>query len=138
MRKGKIAAQAAHASLKVLLDLAWSADMIRPTLNSPRLEEKGASKPGGATISGDFRCIPLWPTIKPWVDGNFAKIVVGVNSEAELIEIHERAKEAGILTSLIRDAGLTEFNGVPTLTTCAVGPDLNEKVDTITAKLELL
>lgn len=76
--------------------------------------------------------------VKAWLAGPFTKVVVGVNSEEELLEIYNKAREAGMNCSLIRDAGRTEFNGVPTLTACAVGPDVIEEVDEITGQLTLL
>ena len=68
----------------------------------------------------------------------FTKICVSVNSDAELLAVHEKARAAGVLTSLILDAGLTEFGGVPTRTAVAVGPDHASKVDQITGELPLL
>jgi PTH2 family peptidyl-tRNA hydrolase len=44
----------------------------------------------------------------------FKKICVSVSSESELFDIYDKAKELNIPCALIRDAGLTEFNGVPT------------------------
>ena len=78
------------------------------------------------------------PDVKAWLDGRFAKIVVSVDSEDELFEIHRNAKAAGLVCSLIQDAGFTEFNGVPTYTAVAVGPAQSEKVDEITGQLKLL
>jgi PTH2 family peptidyl-tRNA hydrolase len=63
---------------------------------------------------------------------------VYVNSEEELLALYAKAMEAGIITSLITDAGLTEFNGVPTNTCIAVGPDFEDKIDSITGGLPLL
>lgn len=138
MRKGKMVAQGAHASLKALLDTAWPADSISLTGNSPRIVEKGVPHVSGVQISGDFKCIPNGKDVKPWLDGKFAKICVGVDSEAELLEVHAKAKEAGLLNSLIQDAGLTEFGGIPTYTACAVGPGPASKIDNITGNLKLL
>lgn len=108
MRKGKLAAQAAHSSLAVVLDL----------LKTPLgLED---------------------PRAAPWFKDKFTKICVSVDSEAELLAIHAKAQEKGILTSLIQDAGLTEFGGVPTYTVVAVGPDTKERVSSITDGLKLL
>jgi len=61
-----------------------------------------------------------------------------VDSEEELIGIHETAKASGLICSLIQDAGLTEFGGVPTYTCCAIGPAWEEEVDAITRHLKLL
>ena len=67
-----------------------------------------------------------------------AKICVGVDSEQELIDIYNKAKAVGIICSLITDAGLTQFNGTPTKTVVAIGPDESEKIDKITGGLKLL
>ena len=72
-----------------------------------------------------------------WCQYGMAKICVRVESEAELLEIHQLALAAGLTSHLITDAGHTEFDG-PTKTCIAIGPDLAEKIDTITGKLKLL
>jgi PTH2 family peptidyl-tRNA hydrolase len=63
---------------------------------------------------------------------------VSVNSESELLALHQRALDAGLITALIRDAGLTEFGGVPTYTALAIGPDEDVKIDEFTRDLPLL
>ncbi len=70
--------------------------------------------------------------------GRFAKICVGVESEAVLDDVVARAKAAGLPCALIVDAGMTEFHGVPTKTCCAVGPAWSDEVDAITGSLTLL
>jgi PTH2 family peptidyl-tRNA hydrolase len=112
MRKGKMVAQGAHASMAAILNLA--------------------RREGGDLI------IPLDARIEPWLTGRFTKICVSVNSAAELLAIHEKAAASGLVCSLILDAGLTEFGGVPTHTAVAVGPDLAGNVDLITGMLPLL
>lgn len=109
MRKGKMAAQAAHASLKVFLDRKTS-------------------------LGPDVLHIPLTEEMSAWVNGTFTKIVLGVESEADLLRAHEAAIQAGIPSALVQDQGRTEFHGVPTYTTCALGPDIGEKIDRITGK----
>ena len=101
MRKGKIAAQAGHACVEaVLMALA----------QEERL--------GDIVIAGDY--VSLRETGKPatalsdWFSKGVAKICVYVDSEEALLEIDRRAKEAGILSALICDAGMTEFHGEPT------------------------
>jgi PTH2 family peptidyl-tRNA hydrolase len=76
--------------------------------------------------------------VKEWLSGPFTKIAVSVNSEEELFEIINKAKEAGLITALITDAGRTEFNGVPTNTCIAVGPASHEDLLPITGHLKLL
>lgn len=67
----------------------------------------------------------------------FTKICVSVDSEAELLEIYNQARLIGLVCSLIEDAGLTEFGRKKTLTAVAVGPDQEDKIDTITRHLKL-
>lgn len=73
-----------------------------------------------------------------WVTDRFTKICVRVDSEQELIDIHNKALVNGIESHLITDAGLTEFNGVPTKTCLALGPDYASKIDAISGHLKLL
>ena len=109
---GKMVAQGAHASMRAILAL-------------------------GHAEAGNF-VIPLDELLEPWLLGRFKKICVSVNSEAELLALHEKSKAAGLITALIQDAGLTEFGGVPTYTALAVGPDRADRVDAITGTLPLL
>ncbi len=112
MRKGKMIAQGAHASLKVLLDA------------------------GG--IEQSAFTLPLDPALTEWLGGRFTKICVSVDSEAALDAVIERARAAGVPCALVVDAGHTEFHGVPTKTCCAVGPAWSDAVDAITGGLPLL
>lgn len=114
MRKGKMVAQGAHASLAALLNYMGGSRDSRIL----HIEEKSA--------------------LDDWINGSFTKICVSVNSEAELLEIFGKAKEKGLMCSLITDAGHTEFNGVPTKTCCAIGPAWSDEVNEITGKLQLL
>lgn len=137
MRKGKMVAQGAHASMKVLLDLGKVlvdySDMdgshcetyFRATLKQRRQVYSGHPD------------VDL-PAMIEWLEGRFTKICVSVDSEEELLDIYKKATDNGLLCSLIQDAGLTEFGGVPTYTCVAVGPDFPEKVDDLTGKLKLL
>lgn len=123
MRKGKMAAQAAHASMAVLLDMmvgkGWADDDNHPS---------------------DTRMLILHnkPEVREWLDGPFTKICVSVDSEEELLAIYASAKNANLYCSLITDSGKTEFNGVPTHTVVAIGPNKAEDIDKITGTLKLL
>ncbi len=125
MRTGKFGAQVAHATMKVFLDMAKV------------LNEKGEFPELGAP--GDMWLgIPLTPVTREWLlNERFKKIICYVESEAELVSVHEQAKAAGLLTALIEDLGETEFHGVKTKTAVAVGPDVPEKIDAITGGLKL-
>jgi PTH2 family peptidyl-tRNA hydrolase len=60
-----------------------------------------------------------------------------VETEEELLEVYNKAKEKGMISCLITDKGLTEFNGVPTITCCAIGPAWSDELDEITGNLKL-
>lgn len=74
---------------------------------------------------------------KEWLSSSFAKICVRVDSEEELMQIAAKAEELGITCHIITDSGKTEFNGVPTKTCLALGPDHGERLDKITGNLRL-
>ena len=128
MRKGKMVAQGAHAALSFLTRRIQD---LRDGLRMPDQFQK----------YGDFDLwgyLGLTPDMQEWIYGNFAKVCVRVDSEAELMEIYGKAKAAGVEAHLITDSGLTEFGGVPTKTCLALGPAASDKIDPITGHLKLL
>lgn len=122
MRKGKMVAQGAHASLKVFLDKAGIEGVI---------DHNNKTKDYTITFNITEDML-IWMT-----NGRYTKICVGVNSEDELLTIYQEADKAGLPHSLIRDAGLTEFDK-PTYTAVAVGPAPSNVIDKITGHLPLL
>lgn len=66
------------------------------------------------------------------------KIVVRVESEEELLSLYEKIKNLNIPHALVKDAGLTEFHGIPTLTCLGIGPVSPEVIDPYTGHLPLL
>jgi len=72
------------------------------------------------------------------LNGKFKKVCVSCNSEKELLELYDTAKKLGMPCSLITDAGLTEFGGVPTRTCIAIGSYYSEEIDKVTGDLKLL
>ena len=124
MRKGKIAAQAGHACVEAtLMALA----------HEGRLEQVQAGDNRVWLKHSLFDSSPL----TAWFDSGIAKVCVYVDSEEELLEIERRGREQGFIVALIRDAGLTEFSGEPTLTCLAFEPLLPEQIDPITGDLPL-
>lgn len=106
MRKGKIAAQCAHASLAVFF-------------------RRDQGEDGALSI-------PLDGPMEIWSRRGFAKVVLSVETEEDLLAAHERATAMQLPTTLITDSGRTEFGGVPTRTTVAIGPAEVEEIDSIT------
>lgn len=121
MRKGKIAAQAGHACVNATL-AALARDGALDTLDAAA---DGAIRVGGGTALG------------AWFDQGEAKVCVYVDTEEALLAIHRQALEAGILSVLIQDSGLTEFHGEPTYTCLAFEPLPARRVDPLTGELPL-
>lgn len=105
MSKGKIAAQAAHASVECVLK----------ALKSKDIEKK----------------------IKDWHNQGMMKIALKIDSEKDLYKYMQQAKDEGMVTSTITDAGHT-FVEPGTVTCGCIGPDEIEKIDMITGKLKIL
>lgn len=113
MRKGKIAAQVAHASMKFLVD-------------------------NNESKNGKQLHVSLSIEEAAWIAGSFAKVVVSVDSENELRDLMLKAEIDGVEVHHIIDSGKTEFHDVPTLTCAAFGPDRSDLIDKITGNLKLL
>lgn len=105
--KGKLAAQVAHASCEAVFNIL----------------ERGNS---------------VWREwLESWKRSGQEKVVLRVDTLKELLELYNKAKVAGLPTSLIRDAGHTQ---VPpgTITAIAIGPAPEHEIDKITGHLKLL
>lgn len=81
---------------------------------------------------------PITEVQKEWLNNSFTKICVSVDSEQELLEIAEKAKQMNVECHVVIDNGTTEFNGIPTKTCLALGPDKAEILDQISGHLKLL
>jgi len=116
MRRGKEIAQGSHASMEFL---------TRPLRNS--------ANSNTATEAS----IALDPITVRWLDHGMPKVCLQVHSEDELLHHHQQALQKGLKSSLIKDAGKTEFHGVATYTACAIGPEEATAIDEITGTLSL-
>ena len=110
MRKGKMVAQGAHASL------GWLT----------RQRHRGI-------LLVDFSAAE-----QDWLENSYVKICVGVGSLEELNDVYNAALEAGLLAQWVTDNGTTEFHGEPTPTCIAIGPDWSDSIDEVTGHLKLL
>ena len=120
MRRGKEIAQGSHASM------AFLSRRVQPHVRKPWLSF--FSKKKGPVFS---------KAEIAWLTGSFAKVVLQVQTEQQLLELHQKAKEAGLESHLITDSGRTEFHGEPTHTAVAIGPDIADKIDDVTGGLQL-
>lgn len=72
-----------------------------------------------------------------WLDIGQPKIVLKVSSFSDLENLQNSAKNAGIVSSLVIDAGRTHI--LPGTATClGLGPDYDEKIDALVKELKLL
>ncbi len=99
LSKGKMAAQAAHASVEAVL----------------RSKKEN---------------------VKEWHSEGMKKIVLKILKVEELHKYNMHAKEAGLVTAVITDAGKTHI-APGTITCMAIGPDDEDKIDRVTKDLPL-
>ncbi len=125
MRRGKEISQGSHASM------AFLTKELKPTTKFPELGMPYYSNPFTVKVENIQE-------VYHWLENSFRKICVYVNSEEELKEVHQKALDKGLISHIIEDNGATEFNGVKTLTCCAIGPHWDEKFEGITDHLPLL
>jgi len=118
IRRGKFASQVAHSSMAVILNMMEREEIYEGDKMILTLKEE----------------TPIYK----WINGLFTKICVSCENEEELLKLYEKAKSVNIPTALITDAGLTEFNNIPTNTCIAIGPYWSEDINEITGHLPLL
>ncbi|KAK6844201.1 hypothetical protein PG995_014311 [Apiospora arundinis] len=108
MTKGKIAAQASHATL------ACYKTMSRFPAGSPQAQ-----------------------LLKKWERSGQAKIAVQVKSQQELTDLRTRARSLGLTAEVIQDAGRTQIEA-GSYTVLGVGPAPKSVIDQVTGGLKLL
>ena len=128
MNPGKLAAQCCHASLGALLEMTVYA-------------ERNTHKTTKGDLEYISRELNYWEDspMYEWLEGEFTKIVVSVDSLEEMEEVYKKVDNANLLHSrIIVDAGHTVFNGVPTPTCFAIGPVYSSDIDPLTRHLKLM
>lgn len=72
-----------------------------------------------------------------WFMQGQPKIVLKVDTLSEIKELETKAKQDGVITAIVRDAGRTEI-AAGTVTVLGLGPDTTDKIDSIVRHLKLL
>ena len=131
MSPGKLAAQVAHASEAFLLkqfligtgDKHSKYDMLTKQLTGYVLQ------------------VPVDIDTFEWITYSYTKVVLEVNSEAELEKVVNKAIKAGMKEDIdyfkIIDNGYTEFNNHKTWTCIGFKPMKSEDIDKVTKRLRL-
>jgi PTH2 family peptidyl-tRNA hydrolase len=127
LRSGKYCSQSAHASI------AFLANKLKNT-QSVKIEYIGKN---GYTVEDASIPEVLSEEEQIWIEEQFTKIVLCVDTEEELLNIYNQAKNANLTVHLIQDSGCTEFNGEETFTCLAIGPHYKSKIAPITENLRL-
>ncbi|XP_043803565.1 peptidyl-tRNA hydrolase 2, mitochondrial-like [Apis laboriosa] len=74
---------------------------------------------------------------KSWLLQGQSKIVLKISSEEELLSLAKNARKAGLIISIIKDAGKTQLQP-GTISTLGIGPGPKQLIDNLTLNLKLL
>ena len=107
--------------------------LVRTDLKLPK--GKMAAQCSHAAVEAAFKSGKR--KISSWRTSGSKKVVLKVKNKKELIEYKKLAEEAGLVTALITDAGRTVI-APGTITCLAIGPDDEEKIDSVTGKLKMV
>lgn len=98
---------------------------------------QGCHAAEGSHLDANDRWGPIaGDMIDPWLEQGKPKIVLGVNSEEELLALAKQCQEKNMGHYLVRDAGRTEVEPL-TPTALGIGPDFTRYIDKITGALGL-
>tara|TARA_B100000767_G_scaffold263396_1_gene277111 strand:+ start:1437 stop:1853 length:417 start_codon:yes stop_codon:yes gene_type:complete len=75
--------------------------------------------------------------LEQWFTTGQKKVCLKGRDAEHLLELEQQAKAAGILTTLVHDAGHTQIPS-GSLTVLALGPDIEATLEEITGELKLL
>ena len=131
MRKGKIGAQCSHAAIGAILQTLFGSNLSEAYF----IQTRGVKDEIIFSLNKPTVTIPK--SVKDWITGEYTKICVYVNSEEELNEVAEKARNLALNVCEITDNGHTEFHGEKTKTCIAIGPDESYLIDQVTSNLPL-
>lgn len=117
MPEGKLASQVAHAAVANVLNMEYTRH----------------TKDGVVYLTLTY---PENSSEQHWMEESFTKVLLGVDTQEEMLEIYEKAKANNMNVSLIEDEGRTVFNGVKTITCLGIGPHSRDSFVGITDHLK--
>jgi PTH2 family peptidyl-tRNA hydrolase len=75
--------------------------------------------------------------ISKWQSQGQKKVVLKVKDEEELLSYKRKVEDAGLVNSIVVDAGRTCVEP-GTITCLGIGPDKEDKIDKVTGKLKMV
>lgn len=129
---GKLAAQAAHASMKVFFDKMT----FNPAVNVKQFVSEDEVSDESPNFVAHYFFSATEEELQ-WIEGKFTKITKKVKNENQLLKVYNQAIEVGLNASLIKDAGLYGLEG-ENYTCVAIGPNYVDKCEPVVGKLQLL
>jgi PTH2 family peptidyl-tRNA hydrolase len=123
VRKGKVGAQVAHASIGAIKSMMRATAMLDRSVYSLEVEHGTA--------------------LDEWWNEAETTITLGTSKDSEdhqfeLLDLQSAANAKGLPTYLVIDNGTTEFGGVKTMTCLAIGPGYVEQFTGLTDHLDPL
>ena len=91
----------------------------------------------GHAVLGAYKNCSDSGALSAWESGGQAKIALKCPDEAALLQLRGEAKQRGLTTYLVRDAGRTQI-AAGSQTVLAIGPGPDAKIDEVTGHLKLL
>lgn len=110
MRRGKEIAQGAHAAMAFLTEIISPEGQLKRDLSQKEIQ---------------------------WINGSFTKVVLQVPDDDALKHVYKIAVDNDMQVKVIVDHGATEFNGIPTVTALAIGPECSTVLDPLFENLNL-
>jgi PTH2 family peptidyl-tRNA hydrolase len=107
--------------------------LVRQDLKLPKgkLGAQSAHAAVDAVLKSDEK------TVKKWQREGMKKVLLKVKDRKELYKYVQMAKDSGLKTAVISDAGRTVVE--PGTVTCAgIGPDKEDLIDSVTGDLKLM
>jgi len=117
MSKGKMAAQVSHASMGAFFNLLTFTHSSEGDMSLHLNTERGTA-------------------VQDWIDNSFTKVVLEVETKADLEELKKMAYQSSLPFAYVVDEGRTEFTK-PEATCLGIGPGLGSDIDEITGHLKL-
>jgi PTH2 family peptidyl-tRNA hydrolase len=106
--------------------------IIRKDLKLPK--GKACAQAAHASVESVLRCDKK--IVKGWRAKGMKKVVLAINDIKELHKFVQMAKDLNITTAVISDAGRTVVEP-GTITCAAIGPDIEEEIDSVTGILKM-